>query len=66
MGSGRVRQAYQMQSKLNWNEEDWIDAFSLSTDKPRMEYCEDENGMIVHIRAVQGHRHGYNQSDFFP
>ena len=38
-----------------WNKETWIEALRHSTDKPRMEYCEDENGTIIHIRAVQGH-----------
>ena len=40
-------QACQELSKIkNWNKEDWIDTFSRSTDKLRMEYCEDQNGTI--------------------
>ena len=31
---------------------------SFSTDKPRMECCEDLNGTIVYSRAVQGRSHG--------
>ena len=42
-----------------WNkEEKWIDAPGRSTDKPKMECCEDPNGTMIHIRAVQGHSHG--------
>ena len=41
-----------------WNEEDWIDELSRATDKPRMEYCEDQNGTILSIRALQGHSQG--------
>ena len=32
-----------------WNKEDQIDALSRSTDKPRIEYCEDQNGRTVYI-----------------
>ena len=42
----------------NRKQEKWIDAHSRSTDKPRMEYSEDQNGTITHIRAVQGQSHG--------
>ena len=42
----------------NWNKEDFINAFSRSTDKPRMEYCEDQKGTMIYIGAVQGHSHG--------
>ena len=38
-----------------WNKQSWIEALGHSTDKHRMEYCEDENGTIIHIPAVQGH-----------
>ena len=41
-----------------WNEEVWIGAPSRSTDKLRMEYCEDQNGTIINMRAVQGRSHG--------
>ena len=51
----RMEDAEQTQ---NWNREDWIDALSRSTDKPRTEYCEDHNGTIIYIRAVQGHSYG--------
>ena len=34
-----------------WNKENWIDALSRSSDKPRMESCEDQDGTIIHIRA---------------
>ena len=43
-----------------WNTDDWIDALSRSTDKPIVEYCENQNGTTVHIRAVQGHSLGAN------
>ena len=43
---------------LDWNKEHEIGAFSRSTDKPRMEHCEDQNGTITYIRAVQGNSHG--------
>ena len=39
----------------DWNKEQWIDTLSRSADKPRMEYCEDQNGTIQYIRALQGH-----------
>ena len=42
----------------NCNKEHWIDALSRSTDKPRMEHCEAQNGAIIYTRAVQGHSHG--------
>ena len=42
----------------NWNDGNWIDVLSRSTDDPRMEYCEDQNRTIIYIRAVQGHSHG--------
>ena len=33
-----------------------IDARCRSTDKPpRMEYCQDQIGTIIYIRALQGH-----------
>ena len=32
---------------------------SRSTDKPRMEYFEDQHGTIIFIRALQGHSHGF-------
>ena len=41
----------------DWNKEKRIDVLSRLTDKPRMEYCEDQNGTIIHIRALQGHSH---------
>ena len=41
-----------------WNEEDWIEGLSRSTDKPSMEHCEDQNGTIVNIGALQGFSHG--------
>ena len=37
-----------------WDTEKWIDAVGRSADKPRTENCEDQNGTIVYIRAVQG------------
>ena len=40
------------------DKEEWIDAISFSTDKPRMEYCEFQNGTNICIRAVQGHSYG--------
>ena len=33
-------------------------AVGRSIDKPRMVYCEDHNGTILYIRALQGHSHG--------
>ena len=41
-----------------WDKEEWIDALGRSAEKPRIEYCEDQNGTIIYIRAVQGHSHG--------
>ena len=35
----------------------WIDALGRSTDKPRMECCEDQKGTNIDIRALQGHSH---------
>ena len=29
------------------------------TDKPRMEHCVDQNGMIIHFRALQNHSQGF-------
>ena len=49
----------------NWDKEKCIGAPSRSADKPRMEHREDQNGMLIYIRAVQGLSHcGYNQSNF--
>ena len=42
-----------------WNKENWTDALSRSTDKPRMEHCEDQNGTVIYNRAVQGHSLGF-------
>ena len=52
----RMEEAGQSQTG---NKEDWIHALCRSTDKPRVEYCEDQNGTIISIRALQDHR---NQS----
>ena len=36
-----------------------VDVLSRSTDKPRMNYCEDKMERIsTYIRALQGHSHG--------
>ena len=42
----------------NWDKAQWTDALGRSTDNPRMKYCENQNGTIIHIRAVHGHSHG--------
>ena len=48
-----------MLSKLKHGTKDnSIVAFSRFCDKPRIEYCEEQNGTIIYIRAVQGHSHG--------
>ena len=48
------------------NKEEWFDVLSRSTDKPRREYCEDQNGTVIYIRALQGHGHGFTiNSDLF-
>ena len=48
--------AWKMLNKLkNWNKDDKNDAFSRSTDKPRM----DHNVTIICIRAAQGHSYGF-------
>ena len=48
------------------NKEEWFDLLSRSTDKPRREYCEDQNGTVIYIRAMQGHGHGVTiNSDLF-
>ena len=41
-----------------WNKGNWIDALSRSSDKARVDNCEDQNGTIIRIRALQGHSHG--------
>ena len=41
----------------NCNKEDWIDAHSRSTDKPRIEYCANQKHQRLCIRVVQGHSH---------
>ena len=52
----RMEDAEQTQ---NWIREDWIDAFGCSTDKPRLEYWQDQNGtIIIYTRAVQRHSNG--------
>ena len=38
-----------------WNKENWIDALGRSIDKLIMEFCEDRNGTMICIRALQGH-----------
>ena len=42
----------------DWKKARWIDVLGRSTDKPRMEYCEEQLGTIRYIRALQGHSHG--------
>ena len=51
-------QACHVLSKLRIGTEKWVDAVRRSADKPRMEYCEDQNGTMLFVRAVQGHSHG--------
>ena len=47
----------------SWNQGDWIDALSRSTDKPRMEYCEDQNGKdYLHSCSTKPQSWCYNQS----
>ena len=55
------RQTCQVLIKLSIGTEKWIEALGRSTDKPRMEYWEDQNRTIIYHRAVQGHsRAGIN------
>ena len=50
--------AWKMLSKLKiGTKKIWIDALNRSTYKPRMEYCGDQNGTTIYIRAVQVHSH---------
>ena len=42
----------------HWDTEKWSDTLGRSGDKPRMEYCDDQNGTIMYNRAVQEHGHG--------
>ena len=42
----------------NWDKRKFFDALGRSSDKPRMEYCEDHNKKITLSRAVQGPSHG--------
>ena len=44
-------------TEQTWNKVEWIDALCRSTNKPRIEYCEDKNGISIFLRAVQGHCH---------
>ena len=37
----------------DWIQEKWIDVLSRSTDKPRMEYCEDQIRTILYSNALQ-------------
>ena len=39
----------------DWNDENLIDAFCRSSDKPRMEYLRAPTWKIIYIRALQGH-----------
>ena len=55
---GAVRRDHVLTNVPSANKEKWIDALGRSTDKPRMEYCEDQNKTIIYIRAVQGHSCG--------
>ena len=44
---GMKLQTCQVLSKLrNWDRKKWIDALGRSTDRPRMEYCQNHNGTI--------------------
>ena len=49
----------------NRNPDNWIDTPSRSIDEPRLECCEDQNGTINCIRAVQGNSHGVSVSPTF-
>ena len=58
---GAVRWAYilsLLEGAEDWNKEKSFDGLGRSSGKPRMECCEDQNGTIIYIRAVQGHSHG--------
>ena len=41
----------------DWDKEKWIDAFSRSTEKPGMEYREDQNGTIGRCRRMKYEKH---------
>ena len=47
-----------MLSNLRIGTEKWFDALRRSTDKPKMEYGEDQNETIIYNCAVQRHSHG--------
>ena len=44
-----------------WSEEKWVDAVGRPTDKPRLEYCEDQNGTC----RTWTQSRCQNQSNFF-
>ena len=59
-------QACKLLSKLrSGTKKSGFDAVTCSTDRPRMKYCEDQNGTIIYIRADQGHSHGSTINQFF-
>ena len=43
---------------IDRNKEGRLDVLSRSTDKPRMQHCEDHNETIIYTRALQGQSHG--------
>ena len=37
----------------NWHKAKWIDALRRSTDKPRIDYCGDQNGTLMYSTRPQ-------------
>ena len=49
---------FRNQMEKEFTDEDWLHCLYLRSIKTRFEICEDENGEIRYIRAIQGHSGG--------
>ena len=49
---------FKNQLEKEFTDEDWLHCFQLGSFKTRFEICEDENGELKYIRAIQGHSGG--------
>ena len=49
---------FRNQLETESSDEDWLHCFCLGSIKTRFEFCEDENGELRYVLAIQGHSGG--------
>ena len=54
----RLKRRFRSQLEKELTDEDWLHCLYLGSIKIRFEICEDENGELRYIRAIQGHSSG--------